>query len=261
MVSTLSIIAMVISVILCFGTPILFYFLVRRKANLLLTALLAGVVGFFVMQILIRIPLLSVLRASTNFYGINIFLLALILGFSAALFETFARVITCRLFMKNDTRFTAGIAHGIGHGGVEAIMLVGLGQITNIVFSFMINNGTFTSVLGNSSDIIDLQTVLIETPASLFLLGGIERVLTLIFHIALSVLVFYAFRIKKKYPIILVLLIHTLLDSTVVMMQYYGMNLYMIELFIFIVVLIMVYVTYLIYKQYKTMNEEGETDV
>jgi uncharacterized membrane protein YhfC len=257
----MSLVAMVISTILCFGTPVLLYILVRRKANKLITPLLAGLLGFTVMQVIIRIPILTFLQVLTPLYSLNIFLLAFILAFTAGLFETVGRVLTIFLFMKDDTRFTAGLTHGIGHGGIEAMLLVGFGSITNIIYSVMINSETFLQTLGNSEDIVDLRNILIDTHYTMFLLGGIERVLTIVFHITLSVLVVYAFRIKRKYPVFLVLLIHTLLDFTVVILAYYGVSAYLIEGFILVAVLIMIYVTYIVYNKYKEMNEEGANNV
>lgn len=265
MVSTTSIIAMVISMLLCFGTPVFFFLLLRKRANKLLVPIVAGTSGFFLMQIIIRIPLLSVLKEYTGFYEVNIYLLAILLGSSAAIFETFGRVITVRLFMKDDTRLSAGIAHGIGHGGIEAILLVGITYITNLVFSVMINSGTFISVLGNTEVIIEAQNALINTQSYLFLLGGVERVLSIVFHITLSVLVVYAFRIKRKYPIIIVLLVHTFIDFSVVILGHWGVNAIVIELFIAVVTAGMVYVIYKVYQDYKKLNEisieKGESNV
>lgn len=264
MVSGISIFAMTVSLILCFGTPVILFILVRKRANKLLTPVVAGVTGFFVMQIIIRIPLLSVLQLYTPLYEVNIFLLALILGLSAALFETFGRVMTVKLFLRDDTRFTSGVVHGIGHGGIEAIMLVGMTYITNLIFSIMINSGTFFTTLGSSEAMIDARDALVDTPYYLFFLGGVERVLAIIFHIALSVLVVYAFKIGKKWPVWLVIGVHAFLDTMVVLLGYYGVDVFIIELFILVLTLIMVYMTFNIYQQYKLLKDEemeGESNV
>lgn len=272
MVSTASLISIVISLILCFGTPILLFILVRKRANKLIVPLVAGMVGFFLMQIVIRIPVLSIIQLYTGLYEVNIFLLAFILASSAALFETFGRVMTVKLFMKDDNRFTSGLAHGIGHGGIEAILLVGMTFINNLVLSIMINNGSFDEMYINNPSIYAVKELLIDTVSWMFLLGGVERILAILLHISLSVLVVYAFKVKKKSPIVAVFLVHMFLDFMVVILGYYKVSPLMIELFILIITVVMIYVTYKVYCRYKEMKaneitidenniEEGELNV
>jgi|LGOV01.1.fsa_nt_gb uncharacterized membrane protein YhfC len=258
MVNSSTFIYLVVSILLCFGFPLILFLVLRKKASNLLVPLLAGGVGFFVMQVVIRIPILSIIGISTGLYEVNIFILAFILGFSAALFETFGRVITVKLFMKKDHRFLAGIAHGIGHGGIEAIVLVGLNYVFYVIYAAMINNGTFDALLGLDESYQALKNILLDTSSLLFLLGGIERVLTIIFHISISVLVVYAFRIKKKSPVIVAIVIHTLLDFSIVIMSHYGLNAYVIETYILVIVLLMTGVIYYIFKKYLEMKEDGD---
>jgi len=260
---------MIISLILCFGTPVIFYFIVRKWANKLIIPLIAGLLGFFVMQIIIRIPVLSILSMYTGLYEVNIFLLALILGSTAALFETFGRVVTVKFFLKDDHRFSAGLAHGIGHGGIEAILLVGITYINNLVLSMMINSGTFDELYSGNPSIYSVKEILLETESWMFLLGGVERFLTIVFHITLSVLVVYAFKIKKKYPVFIVLAVHAFLDFMVVILSHYGVSSLLIEVFIFICTGVMVYVAYKVYGKYieiqdqevEIIEEEGVLDV
>lgn len=259
MVETSTFIFLIIGVVLCFGFPIIIYSFLRRKANKLLIPLLAGAVGFFFMQIVLRMTILAVLAEFTNFYGVNIFLLAFILAFSAALFETIGRVLTVKIFMKEDHRFSAGIAHGIGHGGIEAILLVGIFYVLYIIMSFMINKGTFDNLILFEPSFQVTKDMLVST-SSLFLLGGIERVLTIVFHIAMSVLVIYGFRIKKKYPMLLVIAIHTFLDFNVVLLVHYGLDSYIIEFYLFIIALLMIGVIYFVYQKYLELEDGEDND-
>ena len=109
---------------------------------------------------------------------------------------------------------------GLGHGGIEAIVLIGMTYVNNLIYSIMINSGTFDMIVEQSakagvdtSSLIVVKNALVETAPHMFLLAGYERILTMILHVAMTVLVFY-FVSKKKdiLGIILCLLLHTLID-------------------------------------------------
>ncbi len=262
MVSTLSIIAIIISGLVCFLFPVFLVLRLKKRANKLMIPIVAGIIGFFVMQIMIRIPIVSYLQLSGAFTGVNIFLFALVLGFTAALFETVGRLLTIKFIMRDDNRFSAGVAHGIGHGGIEAIILVGINYITLVVYAMMINNGSFQSLIDLGGEagqsFIEVKNVLLETNFSLYLLGGFERVVTIIIHIGLSVLTVFAFKTRKKIYVLYVLIIHTLLDFSVVILSHYGVSAYIIEVYILLFALVMVYMMKVIHKKYlNSIEEEG----
>src|SRR5262245_22286682 len=90
-----------------------------------------GVAVFAVVQLLTRVPAVYViqrqialqLKASPAFLWSWLFLLAL----TAALFEEVGRYFGYRIFMgKEEKTWPKGVMYGIGHGGLESIVLVGL---------------------------------------------------------------------------------------------------------------------------------------
>ena len=251
MVSVLSIMFMILTIIICFGVPIGLALYLTRKTKFAMRALSAGVLAFVVSQLLIRIPLLGIV-VETDFYkGLGPIALSLFIGLSAALFETAGRIIFTKLMLKGKETYYTGIAHGVGHGGIEAIALVGVLYINNLIYSFMINNGTFLSTYtpaGTSSDLVEIfenaRTALVETSSYMFFLGGFERFLTIIIHIGLSLLVMEGFMKKKtvKYSLIAVL-IHTMLDGGGVLMRSYGASFVVLEIYtVLIAVVLLVYI-------------------
>ena len=98
--------------------------------------------------------------------------------------------------------------------------------INNLLFSFMVNSGTWDITLQEIKvaaeqlgDMNLYQTYaaipqqLIETPWYLYLAAGYERVLTIIAHIAMTMIVFYFVSRKKDIlGIFICLLCHTVLD-------------------------------------------------
>lgn len=197
-----------------------------------------GAAIFILTQLLIRIPLLAYLSGRPWFRTLSedsIFFSAVIIGgLTAGIFEECGRYLGFRLFLKRELSWGNGLAYGLGHGGIESIILVGLAYINNIVISLMINSGAFEQFaaprLGESASLIKSQ--LVNLTPSIFLAAGVERFLTLIIHIALSLIVLYA--VKQRRPVFLLtaVLLHTVLNAGAVYLQDAGADFRLIELFI-----------------------------
>ena len=124
---------------------------------------------------------------------------------------------------KRKNRETS-ISYGIGHGGIEVMMIMGITFIQNIIYSVMINTGAFAAIVKLVESQAPEQTQTLYTVAAqlaAFSAGDLcisvaERIFAVMFHVGASILVFYACRDKDKivlYP--LAILLHTLLDGTV----------------------------------------------
>lgn len=65
------------------------------------------------------------------------------------------------MIKKNGLTWADAVAFGIGHGGVESILLVGLSQISNVVTSILIQTGKVKalkmSTLEKLCDALDCQ--------------------------------------------------------------------------------------------------------
>ena len=223
MVSPLSIVFMVVSLLVIIGFPLGLAVYFYKKEKISLKAILIGALVFIVFQLLTRIPLLSALGNQAWFRELStasLFFSAFIVGgLSAGLFEETGRFLGFRYLLQNKLSWQNGIAFGIGHGGIEALMLVGLTYVNNIVFSVMINQGVFDSVIApqlGTETAAFVKSQLIGIPPATFLLGGLERLMTIILHIALSLLVLYAVASKKIVYLFYAILIHTVLNALAV---------------------------------------------
>lgn len=225
MVSGTSIAAMCLTLAVSLLLPIvlLIVYAVTHRGKKVVSAWFLGAAGFFVMQVLLRLPILSVLGLLPGFQSFameHYVIYALILAFTAGLFEVIGRYVVARILHKELT-FHRGIAAGLGHGGIEAMVLIGTTYINNLVYSVMINSGTFdtivsqTAALGvDTSSLISAKEALITTPAALFCLAGYERILTMLCHTAMTLIVFYFVYKKQDIKGILICLAsHTLLDG------------------------------------------------
>lgn len=224
MVSIFSIIAIVTTLTVSTLFPLIFAIIwcVKNKVKKTISALLLGALGFFVMQIVIRTPISSLISQADGFLDFvrsNYVLYCLILAFTAALFEVIARYGVAKILRK-DLSFERSFAAGLGHGGIESIIIIGMTYISNLVLSFMINTNTFdivveqTSAQGiDASNLMAVKEQLLNTNPSTFLLGGFERILTITIHIGLTVIIWYFVKHKKDIiGILICLLAHFAVD-------------------------------------------------
>lgn len=221
-----TIITVCITLFICLVLPVIAYVVygVKNKGKGAFTAGLLGAAGFFVMQIIIRTPILSILSLSEGFlsFAANHYVLyCFVLALTAALFELIGRYAVAKIMSKNLT-FERGFAAGLGHGGIEAMVLIGMTYVSNLIYIVMINTGTFdtiveqTAALGvDTASLTALKETLVGSSPFIFLLAGYERILTVIFHVALSLVVCYFVRRKKDVVGMGICLVcHCLVDFT-----------------------------------------------
>ena len=116
---------------------------------------------------------------------------------AAGVFEESARLLGLRYLCKRDSAPAIGFAYGIGHGGIEAILLFGFTMINNLIVMTMVNSGNaaqlLTGLTSEAQAIAQSQlSALAELPATNFLAGGVERLFAISLHLALSMLVWMA---------------------------------------------------------------------
>lgn len=225
MVSAATIVCVVVSLLVSLLLPVavLAIFARKNKKQGIVSAWLLGAAGFFVTQILIRLPILTILQTQAWFLDFSknhLFFYAFSLAFTAGLFELAGRFAVAKLL--KPLNFNRSLAAGLGHGGIEAMLLVGMTYISNLVYIALINAGTFDSLLAETAamgiDVSQLELIreqLVSASPALFLLGGFERILSMTAHAAMSMLVCYGVSHQKELPCILLCLgIHTMIDLT-----------------------------------------------
>lgn len=153
-----------------------------------------GMFAFIGAQVLIRLPLLEFLKIhSINYLMLSAMqpvLFSVFIGLSAGVFEELARFIMMRFFMRQRD-WKSGLMFGIGHGGVEAILFIGISA-----FSMMF------SPLANAYN-------------ADFFIGGIERFFALLLHIGLSIIVLQSVVQRKLIYVVLAMIIHGFVDTLV----------------------------------------------
>ena len=153
-VSNSSIAAMCVTLFISLILPVvaLIVYAVKNKKRGVASAWFLGAAGFFVTQIVIRVPILSTLSLMPGFVSFvenHYVLYALMLGLTAALFEVVGRFACAKILIKNLT-YTKGFAAGLGHGGIEAMVLIGMTYVSNLLYVAMINTGAIEGVIAQT---------------------------------------------------------------------------------------------------------------
>ena len=204
-------------------------FCIRKKETW--KPILFGALTFTVFQVFIRVPLLQFVIKNEAWYilmsSTQPVLYTLFLGGTAALFEEGGRFMVMSLFLKKQRSTLDGIAFGVGHGGIEAMFVVGINAVATLLSAYS------------------------ASPSSMFA-SGVERLSTMVIQIGFSVMVMKSVREKNYLWLILAFVIHTLIDFGSVMMTY-DLNVWTIEVVIIASAFLM---AWFIYKEYKKTDGE-----
>ena len=204
-----SILAILLTLAFSFTFPIGLMFYFRRRGGKW-TAFLTGAVTFILFAMILE-SILHNLLFLTPLWAIlqgNIWLYGLYGGLAAGVFEETGRLLAFKLFLKNEREPITALSYGIGHGGVEAILLVGLTMASNLILAVTVSAGGMTDPA-----VLEMAEQLASIPAGMFLWTAFERAGAIILHLALSVLVFAAVREPgKKWLFPAAILIHAAID-------------------------------------------------
>ncbi|MGX7262901.1 YhfC family glutamic-type intramembrane protease [Enterococcus crotali] len=182
-----------------FPLAVFIYCLVKKKD---LKAFLLGSLTFIIFQVMLRIPLLQLL--SKNSIEFNLFqslhpiLYILFLAITAGIFEEVGRYLIMKYCLKKKDSFQTAIFFGLGHGGIEAFLFLGM----NAIIYF------FTT----SSDIMNGD----------FLWGSLERIIAIILHVELSIIVMKSVKEHNNKYLWLAIILHGMIDSIITIVQFFG---------------------------------------
>jgi len=216
MVSGVSMAAMVFSLLLATAVPIAAAVWCVRKYKKSVKNILVGAAIFIIFALVLERSM-HVYFLKTNFEISmileNPWIFGLYGGLAAGIFEESGRLFGYKLLLKGRTEWKDGVAYGIGHGGIEAILVGGLSASQSLYLSYLMNAGNLPPALEQ------LRGILTGTSPYLFMVSGIERMFALALQIALSILVLYAVRTKKLSYFFLAIAIHAAIDFPAALYQ------------------------------------------
>lgn len=198
----LLIITITLSLLITIALPIAAGFWLNKKFRIPWRVISYGALGYFIAQALITLAFSgfntlvqneTIVLSDTRFNTTQI-LLSVFLG---ALLGVLVRWLGMKYLNEDLDNLEAAYGIGVGYGGAESIMLVGLPLLT-----------TFITMLGNIN--IDPQTSnldpaviqqieeLWQVPATIPLVGSLERIASFVMHITVTILILQVFKRENK---------------------------------------------------------------
>lgn len=239
-ISNTAIIWLLVTAVLAVVIPLVLLLVWRVKTKCKMVPALCGAAIFVIFALgLESIPKVILLTGKND---LSVYILTHAWAFTfvgcllAGVFEETGRFIAFRFLLKKYKEREVSVTYGIGHGGIEAMIIVGVNMAVFAVMAILINQGNMEAVLGTVP--ADQTGVLMTTMESVSKFGPVsclmsigERILAIVLHISLSVVVFAAVREKgKRYMFPVAIVLHMLFDVPAAMYQAGVLSIWVCEL-------------------------------
>lgn len=156
---------------------------------------------------------------------------AVLLGLAAGICEETARWVGFKLLKARAKSVNAALMAGAGHGGIESI-IIGLMVLTNFAIFTIVSSGKgnqFGLPMELQMSMAQQMFAYISMPWWMPLVGAMERVFAISLHLALSFMVWQAYKNRSWGWFIAAVLWHAFIDGAAVLMSTYKFNLWVIE--------------------------------
>ena len=227
--------------------PFILSFIWTKYFNGKIYSIFIGILGF-ICSIGLEGIFLSMIskiikKTSTTFYIIGII--------SPGLFEETGRYTCLKYLLKKDKLKNISVSYGIGHGGIESIMV----GITLLSYLFL---GEIFIEKGILKESITFYTCL---------MSSCERLFSVILHISLSIIVYKAVKKEKNNYYIFSIILHDILDIIgFLKVKNIITSIFIIELMIAIFSLCTAFYSYKLYinfeeKEEQNINNKSESSI
>ncbi|MEQ8199249.1 MAG: YhfC family glutamic-type intramembrane protease, partial [Clostridiaceae bacterium] len=104
--------------------------------------------------------------------------------------------------------------YGIGHGGIEMVLIGGLSYFNSVALALAINSGTLNALVkGQDTSVIEnLKNSVMNVTSQIIVIGIAERVFAFVIQMALTFVVLYGIRKRKNIYLLAAILLHGLVD-------------------------------------------------
>ena len=190
----------------------------------------------------------------------NVVLYVIYAATVAALFEETGRYLAFRFVLTKHPNKETAVTYGIGHGGIECILVLGVTYIQYYAYGQLINNGSMDKMLSaykDSSQSVDALNQLITnikgvTQMTCYM-ADLECISAMMVQVALSILVFQAVYVAgKKYMYWVAVALHFLMDVPAALYQKGVLKLLPTEIILFVYAALVLAFGVKIYQGLKT---------
>jgi uncharacterized membrane protein YhfC len=240
-----SIPALIITVILMIGIPVIFFvcWRIKHKEQTNISWLIAGAVGFIVSARVLELGVHYVCISADNpvsrFINGNTVVFVLYGIIMAGVFEECGRYIIMKTVLKKNRTRENAVLYGIGHGGIEILAVVLPSIILYLVIAILFSSGdieTAFKTLNITEETASAALPSVQAAASFdygtMAMNVIERLLAIILHIGLTVIVYYGIINEKKICLPLAVLLHMLTDIFPALYQRGAVQLWTAEIWV-----------------------------
>lgn len=218
-ISTATLAILIVEVAIAFLIPFILYFVLRIKKRVDAKPFFIGfavmLVFNFILKSIVSLGIMSVSGELMN----NIWFYGIVGGLLAGIFEETGRYIAMKYVLKkNYENDYNSIAFGLGHGGFELMIILGVATIGNLTVAMLVYTGDIGTLI-SSMDAASAEAFknsckeLCEASPLLFLISPFERTMAYIAQIALSVVVWFGVKSNDIKLLPIAILLHTLLDA------------------------------------------------
>ena len=226
MVSPTAVVAAGAAAVLDVIWPVAIFIICRRRMTLAVRNILIGALVFFVFsQVLekaLHIYLLKLNPATAAWLTGSAILYAIYGCLAAGLFEEIGRYLGMRLLVRPTGNPGTAVAYGIGHGGIESILIGALALGQTFVLALMLNAGTLDTALGPSvtpAVLAQLRAGLEQLSVLPVVLGCLERLVSVLVQIGLSLIVWRAVEQRQPSWLVLAIALHAAVDFPAALFQ------------------------------------------
>lgn len=257
--------SLTITIILMIAIPVCFFICWRRKhkEQTKISWLIAGAAGFVISARMLEVgvhyfcivadnPVSRFINGNTAafvLYGITM----------AGIFEECGRLIILKYILKKDRTRENAVIYGIGHGGIEILTVFLPAMILYLAIAVMFSQGDTETALKTLN--ISEETAAAALPSvqaaaafdyAMMAMNVMERLLSMLIHIGLTVIVYYGVVNAKKLCLPAAILLHMLADTFPALYQRGILPLWAVEMWaVFWTLMIMLIAA----KLYKRMSE------
>ena len=141
---------------------------------------------------------------------------------AAGLFEEVGRYAGMRFLARPSGNPGTAVAYGIGHGGIESMLVGALAMLQALVFAVLLDLGKFDTIFASTlpPDVLNQIRASLEhlTLAGLTL-ATVERLVALLTQIGLSLVVWRAVEGRRLWLLAIAVLLHALVDFPAALAQ------------------------------------------
>jgi uncharacterized membrane protein YhfC len=264
-VSKSSVPALAITVVLLIVIPVALFIYWRRnhRGETNYSYLIAGAIGFIVSARVLELGVHYFCIISDN--SVSRFITGNTLAYvlygitMAGVFEECGRYIVMRFIMKKNRTRENAVMYGIGHGGIEILVVLLPAMISFLLIAVLFSTGDVNKALSTlriTEETAAASLPAIQAAASFSYLAMamnvLERVFAMLLHIGLSVVVFYSVVSAKKIYLLLAILLHMLMDSFAALYQRGLLPMWATEIWAALWAAITVVIAFKLYKKTTT---------